>query len=410
MITSQQQGKELLYYQGLLAVGVIFFFFTFLDSYIAVQQIIVSPVGWMLPYFALTVPLFLLGKLKFPSAGILYWCAGYILLAVISYAWFPASTPALRALIDRCFSAVFLLVTACLLADSQVQQWARFALVGATMLGVLNNCYQLLDPFAFLGLVDNRVSGLYMDPNDCAYALSLGMVLTVGIFPKKIRIPWILMVGLGVMITLSRGGMLAWVAAVLLLCLTRILPYRQAGLWILGVSTLVLVLVFSGEGDRFTTLSLVNEQMFERGSDIISGNTLFDPSALERKGILEKAWQMFLERPIFGYGIGSTSDYSITGFTVSTHNMFLLHAAEYGIVGFLILPLIIYASTRWATGETRKIAAVFILVILISSLFSHTVLDLRSYLIGFALMAAMSATHQAHFDPALQIRNGRGNP
>ena len=386
--------KRLLYYQRWLAIGVILFFFTFLDTYIVVQQVATSPVGWIVPYFALTIPLFALGQIKPPSRFVLLWCLGYLLIGFTSYVLLPPSDPAVRVLIDRSFSGVFILVTACLLTNPQVQRWARLALILATLIGVLNNCYQFISPSAFAGLYEGRASGLYMDPNDCSYALVLGMIFTVGLFPQKLRIPWILIVGLGIALTLSRGGILCWIVVILAMMWNRIIAYRNSTFWLLGIGGILLMSVLIGSGDSSTNLGLLDSNAFERINGIISGETLNDPSALERKGIAEKAEEMFLENPIFGCGIGSTSDFSITGFTVSTHNMYLLYAAEYGILGIPILPLALYAVTRHACGEARTIANVFILFILLASLFSHTVLDQRSYLTAFALMSAMSVNSQ----------------
>jgi O-antigen ligase len=385
------QRKCLLYYQGGLAVGAVLFFFTFLDNYLVIQNIATSPVGWMLPYFALAAPIFIQKKLRFPSRSLLLWCMSYITVAVFSYLWSSAKDESFEVFIERVFASLFLLITVFLLAHPQVLKWAKAALIVATLIGVLNNFYQYVNPLAFLGLVDGRVSGFYMDPNDCSYALTLGMIFTVDLLPQKFRIPWVLIVGLGVALTFSRGGGLIWIITVAAMYFTRILDHKQSRLWILGFGTLLLSLQFLGYADGSDHLSwLANEGLVERVEGIIHGETFNDPSALERVGIMEKAWQMFLERPWVGQGIGSTSNFNITGFTVSTHNMHLLYAAEYGVLGLLILPLLLYISIYQASGETRKIAIVFTLFILLASMFAHTVLDQRSYLVGFAIMTVMS--------------------
>jgi len=393
MARAPNQSKWLLYYQGCLAVGMTLFFFTFLDTYVVTQHIISSPIGWVLPYWILTIPLFIQRKVKSPPPFILFWCFGYLLIGVISYFAFSPSESSYRALIDRSFSSIFLLVTTSLLMDHRVQRWVRVALAIAILIGVLNNCYQIVRPDSFAGLVEGRAAGLYMDPNDCAYALVIGMILTVSLFPQRFRIAWILIVGLGVTLTFSRGGVLSWILVVMMMVLTRIIAYKQASLWILVIGVLLLGATLVGSGNDFAG-SLADTNLLERVDGIIHGETLDDPSAIERKGIMGKAWEMFLEHPVFGQGIGSTFDFSMTGFSVSTHNMYLLHAAEYGLVGLPILPLAICAFTDKAFGETRRIANVFIFFILFASLFSHTILDQRSYLVAFALMGVMSVTSE----------------
>jgi O-antigen ligase len=387
----------LLNYQCLLAIGVIFAFFTRLDSYLTVNQLLISPVGWMLPYFALAIPLLILVKQRIPSSSLLYWCLGYFIATVISYLFFPPSEASSRALIDRCFSSVFLLITTCLFMNQQVLRWTKRAIAIATLVGILNNFYQFcIDQSAFGGLIEGRATGLYLDPNDCSSSLILGMIFTVRIFPPKFRIFWILLVGFGIVLTLSRGGILCWVITVITLSLTSVIYLQQFILWILGIG-LVLLLGLGDIGDSWN--QLVDSNGLERLEGMIDGSTVEDDSALERQEVAQKGWEMFLERPIFGYGIGSTFDPSITRFTVSTHNMYLQHLAEYGALGILILPLAIYSVIHRACGDTRKLGICFAVFVLFSSLFCHTVLSLNSFLISFALIAVMSEMSQIHPNP-----------
>jgi O-antigen ligase len=399
------RSKWLLYYQGLLAIGVIFFFYTRLDTYLVVRELASSPVGWMLPYFAFCIPLFFLQKLNHFPRSVLYWCLGYFIATAISYSFFPSSEASLRALMDRSFSSVFLLVTTFLFMHQQVLRWTRHAIAIATLVGILNNSYQFfINQSAFGGLVEGRATGLYLDPNDCSSSLILGMIFTVRMFPPKFRVFWIVLVGLGIVLTLSRGGMLCWIITVITLSLTRVIYLKQFILWILGIG--LLLLLGSGDiGDSWN--QLLDSNGFGRLEGIIDGSTVEDASALERKEVAQKGWEMFLERPIFGYGVGSTYDYSITRFTISTHNMYLQHLAEYGALGILILPLAIYSVIHRARGETRKIGICFAVFILFSSLFCHTVLSLNSFLISFALMAVMSEIIQTHPNQVSSLREYR---
>ncbi|QLE45992.1 O-antigen ligase family protein (plasmid) [Nostoc sp. C052] len=384
----------LIYYQGLLAIGGIFIFFTRLDGYLTVNQLLISPVGLILPYSIFTIPLFIRERGKYPSRSVFCWCLGYFIVTFLSYSFFPKSEFSLRAFIDRSFSSLFLLVTTFLFADQRVQSWTRYALIAATGMGVFNNFYQILNPSAFGGLVEGRAVGLYLDPNDCANTLILGMIVTVGSFPKKLRIPWILIVGFGVVLTFSRGGILGWIFVVIMIHLTRVISFQKSLLCILVMGMLLFFVVQLGSewiGDSSNIYKQLDSTALKRVESIIGGDeVLEDSSSMERKEVAEKGWEMFVERPIFGYGIGSTFDYSNTHFSVSTHNMFLLYAAEYGIIGIPILPLAIYAVIHRARGDTRKLGIIFAVFILLISLFSHTILSLNNYLIPFALMAVMS--------------------
>ncbi|WP_166482526.1 O-antigen ligase family protein [Scytonema sp. UIC 10036] len=396
------RNKWLLYYQGCLAIGVIFAFFTRLDAYLTVNQLLISPVGWMLPYFALTIPLFILVKQRIPSNSLLYWCLGYFTVTAISYSFFPSSEASFQALIDRSFSSVFLLVTNFLFMNQQVLSWTRGAIAIATLVGILNNFYQFsIDPSAFGGLVEGRATGLYLNPNDCSNSLILGMIFTVRIFPPKFRVFWILLVGFGIVLTLSRGGILCWIITIITLSLTRVIYLKQFILWILGIG----ILLFFGFGDMTDSWNqLLDSNGLERLEGMIDGSTVEDASAVERQEVARKGWEMFLEHPIFGYGVGSTFDPSITRFTISTHNMYLLHLAEYGALGILILPLAIYSVIHRAQSDIRKIGIGFTVFILVSSFFCHTVLSLNSFLISFALMAVMSEMSQTRPNRVSSLR------
>jgi O-antigen ligase len=402
-MSTTEKHNLLLYYQGFLAIGIIFFFFTRLDAYLVVKQLASSPVGWMSPYFALTIPVFSLGKekYKYPSRSVLLWCLGYFTVSAISYSLVSESYASSPVFMDRLFSTIFLLVTTFLFADQRVQRWTIYAIIAATSMGVFNNFYQILNPSAFGGLVEGRATGFYLDPNDCANTLILGMILSVSIVPKKLRIFWVLIVGFGVVLTFSRGGILGWIFVVIMMSLARIIFSKKSLIWILVMGMLlffVAQLGFQGIGDSSNIYNQLDSVALARVEGIIGGDdsVVEDASTIQRKGVAEKGWEMFLERPIFGYGIGSTFDYSITGFPVSTHNMFVLYAAEYGIVGISILPLAIYAVIHRSRGETRKIGIVFAVFILFISFFSHTVLSLNYYLIPFALMAVMSESNLTH--------------
>ncbi len=404
-MSTTETFNRLLYYQGLLAIGVIFFFYTRLDGYLVVRELAISPVGWMLPYFAFCIPLFFLQKLNHFPRSVFYWCLGYFIVTAISYSFFPLSEASSRALIDRSFSSVFLLVTTFLFMHQQVLCWTRRAIIIATLVGIINNFYQFsIDQSAFGGLVEGRATGLYLNPNDCSSSLILGMIFTVRIFPPKFRVFWILLVGFGIVLTLSRAGMLCWAITVITLSLTRVIYLKQFILWILGI----VVLLFFGFGDTGDSWNqLLDSNGLGRLEGVIDGSTVEDASALERKEVAQKGWEMFLERPIFGYGVGSTYDYSITRFTISTHNMYLQHLAEYGALGILILPLAIYSVIHRARGETRKIGICFAVFILVSSFFCHTVLSLNFFLISFALMAVMSEMSQTCPNQVSSLREYR---
>jgi general stress protein CsbA len=64
---------------------------------------------------------------------------------------------------------------------------------------------------------------------------------------------------------------------------------------------------------------------------------------------------------------------------------------DHGLIGAMILPLFVLAATWGARGERRRVAIVFGCVMMLLSLFTHTIFNTGYSIIVFAIMAAMAA-------------------
>jgi O-antigen ligase len=118
-------------------------------------------------------------------------------------------------------------------------------------------------------------------------------------------------------------------------------------------------------------------------------NPFFSDSAYrERLDVGEHTWQMFLDSPLLGNGTGASKEWNPWG--ISSHNMFLNFMADHGILGFFILPLLLLAVTWRAAGESRHMAIIFSVFILLWSLVSHNVLEERYILLSFGLITVMA--------------------
>jgi hypothetical protein len=392
-----KQAPKLLIYQKLLAVAGVLLFFTHLDIYLVDAKILSSPVGFVPPYFALIAIRFFgqNQKLKLPGRLILLWCLGYSIISLFSYAYISQSTSSSKVLIYRLLSIIFLGLMTCLLNDLRVQKWTRYSILVVTIAGIIINFCQLIIPSLLFAKAVDRASGLYIDPNNCGIALLFGMIFTVTMISQGLRMPWVLIVGIGILTTQSRGAILCWFFAFILMILTRIIVTKQLTLWILGIGLTLFIILHPGSAWKIEiSNNLINSTITETLTGLTDRSTLNDGSSIERQEVANKAWQMFFDRPIFGYGIGSTFDDRITGFYVSIHNMYLLHAAEYGVLGIPLLPLAIYAVIHNATGEAKKLSIVFAGSVCLCGFFSHTILDDRDILISFAIMASINSNNQ----------------
>lgn len=132
----------------------------------------------------------------------------------------------------------------------------------------------------------------------------------------------------------------------------------------------------------------------------------------------QKAWQVFLSAPWFGYGWGS---YALQGFLSNvyptgfrpyegnvlfthSHNSLLNLLAEMGLVGTLLVLLGLGYSVLGCLKREHNQAGLFILALLSVS-FTHSLLEYPLWYIYFlsvfALMVGFAPSMRAHYPPAL---------
>jgi putative inorganic carbon (HCO3(-)) transporter len=147
---------------------------------------------------------------------------------------------------------------------------------------------------------------------------------------------------IAILLTQSRGGLLAYVA-VLLIAAWLLAPTRAARLrWV------AVVVAFSIAG------ALVAGQIFERLSGVDSY------TEITRLGIWAGAGLLFLGNPILGVGYGNfkialTSTIAVPdGFMLDAHNLYLELLAETGVVGFLAFAILIITCLRCARRMERE--------------------------------------------------------
>jgi O-antigen ligase len=115
-----------------------------------------------------------------------------------------------------------------------------------------------------------------------------------------------------------------------------------------------------------------------------------DYSANQRAEVAELAISSFLssDYPLVGYGIGYTHEWSMP---VSTHNMYLMHLVEGGIIGFSFFVSLIVLLWRNASGISRLV----VLQIATDSLFDHNVLDSPGRVLFIAIAASGALNYRS---------------
>lgn len=380
----------LFYYQCALAVAAIFTFFTDINSYLYTSGILSQPpLFWILGFAVASIPL-IFSRNKYIPISVILWCFGFIFVSLLWFVLFPPSGElAFEEIRKRLLAVIFIIAMALIFSGNKtIHSLARWAIFLAVLITVFNSIYEFFNPAAFNALGNGgRVTGFYLNPNSNGCALILGMIFSVSILQPIYRLPFVYLVGIGVLFTFSRGAILGWLITVIIFTIARVLHFNKLLYWIFGIGIFILTLGSQWWQELLQNLDL-NANSLERIAWFQNISTSdSEDSADSRLEVAQLAWQMFMKHPFFGNGIGSTLTWNME---ISTHNIYLYYMADHGIIGTLILPILVYAVTQHARGETKYIGLAFAAFILLWGLFSHNVLEERYILIMFSLMAAMT--------------------
>jgi O-antigen ligase len=210
-----------------------------------------------------------------------------------------------------------------------------------------------------------RESALEQDPNTLGAVLSLGLVAAVGIAygggkgGRLARVAvWFFfgLIGIGVVRTGSRGAFIALAAGIGVLVLRRgSASQRFRNLLIVATGLAVLI-----------AMAVSSDVARKRW-----GTTLERGSMAGREKIFPTAWAMFLERPIFGWGL------EVNRFELAarlgeadqrdTHNLYLMLLTEDGLLGGLpyFVGLSLCVSAAW---KARRLTYGLVPIALVSAL------------------------------------------
>lgn len=408
-LDTKQIGKNrnkgfLFYYHCTLAVSSVLIFFTFLDIYLWESIKLVPPVIFIYLLIAAVFFLILVARFSKVRYGIpielMIWCIGYAaissfsFLLLLSFSSYPEEI-GMQQLRTRILSEVFLLVMFLVFSKyPKVQTLTRLAICLATILAIFNNLLEFSDPHIFGGLnTTGRAAGFYVNPNITGCALILGMIFGIGALPQKLRIFYAFIVLAGVLMTFSRGAIFGWFLVMGIFYKSEFISRKQSMIWvvsILGISFLfgsLLSTIFDLDELQRSGLVTANFDNIRERLEWFQ-NPKSEDSADARLEVLTIAWKMFGNHPLLGNGLASTDNLNNWG--ISTHNMYLLHIADHGILGIIILPTLVLAVTWKSQGESRDVAWAFSAFILLWGFFSHNILEERYILMSFSLMAAMN--------------------
>lgn len=389
-------------YKCFLAIFAISLFYSHLDIYLYESGSFPTPLTTLRFFFLLSTPIFvsyISHRFKYLSKPLIAWCFLYTSISVIYLTHFTNwSEIAIQELDTRILSVIYLVTMHLIFSEhSAVQRVAIWAIVVIAIITTINNFIELTNP-AFFGGVNTtgRPAGFYLNPNIAGGSLICSMIFCVNIIPRKLRLPFIFIVGIGALVTFSRGAIISWILVVIFFTYKRVISLNKV---FFGIGFIGALQIFIGSALLTTTLEEMNIL-----NDNISGRLVWfqDPSSRDadddtsRLDILEIGWYKFIKSPIIGNGLGTTHSWSAG---LSTHNIYFNLIIDHGFLGILIMPMLVYAVIKGACGKIKDISFVYAGFILLWGIFSHNVLDERYMLTTFSLMAAM--TMQSKFDKSL---------
>jgi hypothetical protein len=325
------------------------------------------------------------------ATSIGYWCVAFVSLAVVWFIIYGAD--AMPSVLGRMYAALFLLFFFSIFSlHSDAINPARAALACGVIVAAACNVYEVLNPTAFLpdGFFYGRSAGFYVNPNQSGAAIVLGTVLGVGVVPRRWR--WIfLAVALGgIALTLSRAAVLGWCVVVGAMVMTGVLLVRTT-VAALGAVALTAYVAWQILSDYLLENRGINLDLLqERVGFFTTVSSIPDGSTIERAAVAEKAWSLFENSPFIGNGLGSTETWAERA---STHNMYLYFMADYGVLGALLYPLLIFLVVKGGNAEARPYAVAFGLFAALWGLFSHNIVGELYSLLSFALIAAWVRTN-----------------
>lgn len=317
---------------------------------------------------------------------LIIWAMLFTMMASASFVLnSQADDNALQAFIKSSEAMAILIISLLFFRDEHIARSATFAVLVVAIFSVVMNYadfLHLLGNKIQFSFVTGRAAGLYENPNISGQQLVLGMVLSVFLVPRKLRWWYCLFIATGVILTFSRGAILLWIVAVFGLAWGNVfsLP-RKISVMAIGTSAVLLsVTLVAGDWvNVFKTVEL--DRYLNTNTSSRIGQSFFDQndfSSRTRLFVAEKGFSMLLEKPLFGWGIGSTQN-PVTA--IAPHNMYLLLGIEYGIPGVLMFCGLIWIL--WREGNERS--GIIAVLYAIGGLFSHNNLDQPTVILVLAL-------------------------
>ena len=290
---------------------------------------------------------------------------------------------------------VLMVLILIMLDDMRVFQFAKKVMIIAVLVGCGINVYDLIsfnkEMFSpFIG----RGAGFYINPNVSVIALLWGLIITISVIPKKIRLLYIMAVGVGIGFTMSRSGVAIFIGCIPIFIFLKILNGKTSLAWL---TLLILVGLLSFQTLIGNASKSIEEAVYNSDELINRLNQIANPSISNfskdtRFENLTYYLSIYQKSPIFGNGIGSSTYYNKFYWQhTSSHNQFLHYMVEFGMLGFIIVFSLIFAIALYKkTFLFSREWKLFAITYLGFSIFSHNLFDHYSFVVCYAFLSKLT--------------------
>jgi len=273
---------------------------------------------------------------------------------------------------------------------------AKSALLFTSVVSVVVNVYDFLHPGKLLPpdlSIPGRASGLYANPNISGIALVLSLSLTIDLVPPRLREWFCLYISTGVLLTVSRGAILALAITLALFWYLRLVS-RRAFLLAFVAPLVIAPFLAIGVLNIVARSNQINpETVIKRLSWFSEVGRGHDVSEASRLRVAEKAIEVLDSNKWLGIGASE-----ISAWPILPHNMYLLFAVEYGLLGIFIYPMFVFSTVIKGWGGSRGALLPFTIAMLLFGLVDHNMMTTYIVLIAAAIVAAESIMPRPQFD------------
>lgn len=336
---------------------------------------------------------------------LMIWLTLYVIYGCIAYVVSSQSDVAVQAVIVLLEAVVMLAVFGILQAERARIRAVQYTLALLAVFATIMNGYDFVN--STFTSVAGRAAGLYVNPNTSGHFIVMAMVAGLPVLPRRWRLPFIILCGAGTLVTFSRAAWILYGVGVMALGWTgEFGPKRHR--WIAGVLAAVagtgfVAMLFMGIVGQLAYPSSMSEYL---DANTLARLGLGDSSfsgyaANERIALIWDSLRIGTEAPLFGHGIGHTSEWQ---FPVGPHNMYLLHWVEGGLIGLVLYLSLMVLLWRHSVGIGRVVTLQFI----VAGLFTHNQLGQPAFLLLMAFVVAHGAARRQELRvrPSSVARNG----